>query len=105
MRKAIEKLGLGDMKTTNDRLENVVKEPTLAGAFDGFTSRATLRLGPTLALASCLIAPGGNAFLWKGSAREEEIAQDADWRGDWEIVGVSTVGVGPNAVIRLIRKH
>ena len=97
-------MSLKNITTVNDRLENFVKEPAHAGAFDGFTSRATLKLAPTLALAARVVAPGGSAFLWKGSGREQEMVEDAHWRQDWEVVGEFGVGSGPNAVVRLTRK-
>ncbi len=104
IRKAIQELGLSNVVTVNDRLENFVADPANTAAYDGFTSRATLRLGPTLALAARVIAPGGCAFLWKGSGREEEMQQEAEWRGAWEHTGILGVGTGPNVVVRFIRK-
>jgi 16S rRNA (guanine527-N7)-methyltransferase len=104
MRKAIQELALSNIVTVNDRLENFVEDPANAAAFDGFTSRATLKLGPTLSLAARIIAPGGSAFLWKGSGREAEMQEDADWRGAWEHTGILGVGSGPNVVVRFTRK-
>lgn len=103
IRKALQELSLGNIATVNDRLENVVMQGAHAAAFDGFTSRATLRLGPTLGLAAHVIAPGGSAFLWKGSGRDEEMAQDESWRRSWEFSGLHGVGSGPNIVARFIR--
>jgi len=104
VRKALQEMALAGFVVINDRLENVAEDPGHAGAFDGFTSRATMRLGPTLALASRLVCPGGNAFLWKGSGREQEMEQDPTWRGDWDEAGVTGVGTGPNVVARFSRK-
>ena len=104
VRKAIQDIGLTCFEVFNDRLENVVLESTRADEFDGFTSRATLRLGPTLVLASQLVRPGGSAFLWKGSGLDEEIAQDATWSTGWESTGRLGVGSGLNAVARFVRK-
>ena len=42
----------------NDRLENIVPEDDRIGAYDGFVSRATPRLGPTLELAAHLVHLG-----------------------------------------------
>ncbi|MEK7330280.1 MAG: 16S rRNA (guanine(527)-N(7))-methyltransferase RsmG [Candidatus Eisenbacteria bacterium] len=104
IRKALQELSLGHLVTVNDRLENFVEDQAHAAAFDGFTSRATLKLVPTLALAARVIAPGGSAFLWKGSGREQEMEQDAGWQGAWEFTGLLGVGSGPNVVVRFIRK-
>lgn len=90
--------------TANDRLENFVEDDAHAGAFDGFTSRATLKLVPTLALAARVIAPGGSAFLWKGSGREQEMEEDSSWSLEWEATDVIGVGSGANVVARFKRK-
>lgn len=104
IRKALQELELKGFVVINDRLENVAQDSEHAGAFDGFTSRATMRLGPTLALASRLVRTAGSAFLWKGSGREQEMEQDSTWRGDWDTTGVTGVGTGPNVVARFSRK-
>jgi 16S rRNA G527 N7-methylase RsmG len=57
--------------------------PTLRPPYDGFTSRATLALGPTLLLARPLVRAGGAAFLWKGSRLEEEIASAGEALQGW----------------------
>jgi 16S rRNA (guanine527-N7)-methyltransferase len=104
IRKSLQELSLGNIVTVNDRLENVVREEARIEAFDGFTSRATLKLIPTLALAARVVAPGGSAFLWKGSGREEEMEQDAGWRDAWEFTGLLGIGTGLNVVARFLRK-
>ena len=104
IRKALQELSLGNIVTVNDRLENFVEDPAHGAAFDGFTSRATIKLRPTLALAARVIAPGGSAFLWKGSGREQEMELDAGWRDAWEFTGILGVGNGPNVVARFLRK-
>src|SRR5262245_48148314 len=102
IRKSIKDISLSGFVVINDRLENVTEPP---GRFDGFTSRATMRLGPTLTQASRLIRPGGSAFLWKGSGWESEMEQDATWRIDWDPGGVVSVGNGPNVIARFTRKQ
>lgn len=104
VRKTIHKMQLDGFEVINDRLENVVAEGARREAFDGFTSRATMRVGPTLAMASALVAPGGSAFLWKGSGHEEEMEQDPSWRSSWERSETRPVGSGPNVVVRFLRK-
>lgn len=104
VRKAIQEMALSGFTVINDRLENVVRDSERAGEFDGFVSRATLRLGPTLELASRLVRPAGNAFLWKGSGHELERTQDLTWGTDWDSAGITGVGTGQNVVARFVRK-
>ena len=104
LRKVTEELGLTSVETVNSRVEDVVLEREHMGAFDGFTSRATLPLGPTLAYAAMLTRPGGHAFLWKGSRREEEMAADPAWREHWDLDGLLGIGSGQTVVTRFIRK-
>jgi 16S rRNA G527 N7-methylase RsmG len=73
-------------------------------AFDCFTSRATLPLPPTLALAAELVVPGGQAFLWKGSRREEEMSRDQSWRESWDLADQLVIGDGRTAVSKFLRK-
>lgn len=103
LRKVVEDLGIGNADVVQDRLENRVGS-TWDLAFDGFTSRATLRLGPTLELAARFVRPGGSAFLWKGSSREEEMGEDEAWRSDWELEGLLGIGDGMTVVARFSRR-
>ena len=105
IRKALQELLLHNIVTVNDRLENFVENRAHQAAFDGFTSRATAKLGPTLALAARVVAPGGSAFLWKGSGREQEMGQDGGWRAAWEFTGILGVADGPTVVARFTRKQ
>jgi 16S rRNA (guanine527-N7)-methyltransferase len=102
LRKAVETLGLDRVQVELGRLEDVVD--VHAGAFDGFTSRATMRLGPTLDLAARVVAPGGSAFLWKGSGRDEEMVHDRAWMQRWELVEWREIGSGPVAIGRFKRR-
>ena len=104
VRKAIQDIGLSGFTVINDRLENLVLGPDHAGEFDGFCSRATMRLGPTLAMAARLVRTGGNAFLWKGSGLEQERTKDSTWGVEWDSAGTLPVGTGVNVVARFIRK-
>ena len=104
IRKTIQDIKLDDFTTVNDRLENIAADPDRIGTFDGFTSRATMRLGPTLALASRIVSSGGSAFLWKGSGRGDEMDKDPRWRDAWEFTGILGVGSGLNVVARFVRK-
>ena len=103
VRKTLQELKLEAFEVINDRLENMVSDPARSAGYDGFVSRATMRLGPTLALAAPLVREGGNAFLWKGSGREEEMVQDVTWRSRWAPAEVRQVGTGPNVVARFTR--
>jgi 16S rRNA G527 N7-methylase RsmG len=87
------------------RLESLTAEADRLGSFDGFTSRATLRLGPTLALAADWIAPGGIAYLWKGSRREQEMIEDRRWEKSWGLDSVLNLGTGQTVVARFVRKN
>ncbi len=104
VRKATESLGLKDIETVVARLEHLTSEAKRLGAYDGFTSRATLALGPTLVLAAQFVAPGGTAFLWKGSQREKEMTADPRWQHLWDFDGFIGIGNGQAVVARFTRK-
>jgi 16S rRNA (guanine527-N7)-methyltransferase len=103
LRKVIEEIGLQSVGVELSRLESLNPAEGL-GMFDAFTSRATLRLGPTLAIAAEWVSPGGHAFLWKGSRRGEEMAEDARWERRWEPDGTLEIGDGQTVVARFLRK-
>jgi 16S rRNA (guanine527-N7)-methyltransferase len=104
MRKAVEALGLDNIRVICSRLEDLVAESEHAGAYDALTSRATAKIPETLALASRLIRPGGNSLLWKGSGSVEELAGDRPWEVDWALEAEHLIGDGPTRVIRFSRK-
>jgi 16S rRNA (guanine527-N7)-methyltransferase len=104
IRKALQELSLRDVETVNDRMENFIVDSARPGKFDGFTSRATQRLGPTLDFAARLVAPGGRAFLWKGSSLEQEMEGEQGWRNDWAFSSSGPIGSGPNVIAVFIRK-
>ncbi len=100
MRKAIEELGLKGISVMLARLEVAADSERTALTCDALTSRATAKLGPTLALASRLVRPGGRAYLWKGSSWESEIAPDADgWAGSFEREAALAISDSPNVVL------
>ena len=103
LRRVVEALGLERVEVRNERLETTVASGELASGFDGFTARATLPLAETLALAAPLVASEGDAFLWKGSRREEEMRTEGAWRADWRLEGLLGVGKGVNVVCRFKR--
>jgi 16S rRNA (guanine527-N7)-methyltransferase len=81
------------------RYEHLAADPQWAGHFEGLTGRAALALSSTLSSASRLIAPGGHAFLWKGSRLSEESRDEAAWNQYWSRGEVMPVGNGPISVI------
>jgi 16S rRNA (guanine527-N7)-methyltransferase len=104
LRRVLQDLEIPNVKVINERLENIATHAEYAAGFDGFTSRATLTLGPTLELATTVVRPDGSAFLWKGSRREEEMAAVASWREAWDYDGERPVGVDQTVVCRFVRK-
>lgn len=103
LKRVVQDLRLDNVTVINERLEDFVLEEA-GPRFDGFTSRATLRLVPTLELAARLVVPGGHAFLWKGSRREEEMAEDSSWQNSWELDGLLGIAGGRTVVVRFTRK-
>lgn len=103
LRKAIETLGLDQVRVELARLEDIAGEHPRA--FDGFTSRATMRLGPTLDLAARIVEPGGCAFLWKGSGRDDEIVAQGAWKEKWDLDTWRIIGSGPVAIGRFVRRE
>jgi 16S rRNA (guanine527-N7)-methyltransferase len=104
MRKAIQDMVLSGFEVVHDRLEALSADSARAGTFDGFTSRATTALPPTLELAAPLVHPGGFAFLWKGSRRDEEMQASEGWKESWEMDGMLGVGDSGAVVCRFSRR-
>src|SRR5262249_45116678 len=91
LRRVVQVLELGKVEVLTSRLEALVRDGSIR--CDGFTSRATAKLGPTLALASSFLRPGGHAILWKGSAFREELAACAPAiRETWSDPSVRELG-------------
>ncbi|MEQ1831794.1 MAG: 16S rRNA (guanine(527)-N(7))-methyltransferase RsmG [Candidatus Eisenbacteria bacterium] len=105
LRRALQELGAGDIDILTSRLETLVADDPEGLRCDGFTSRATMKAGPTLELAAQIVEPGGHAILWKGSAAKDELeSTDEDWRSAWEEPVVHTIGEGPNSILVFERK-
>ncbi|MBI1799368.1 MAG: 16S rRNA (guanine(527)-N(7))-methyltransferase RsmG [Candidatus Eisenbacteria bacterium] len=102
VRKVIQDLAIPGLDVITDRLENLLGTEH-EQAYDGFTSRATMTLGPTLALAREFVKPGGVAFLWKGSQREREMAENPEWQEHWSFEGLLGIGSGQSVVARFKR--
>jgi 16S rRNA (guanine527-N7)-methyltransferase len=105
MRKAVMDLGLKNIDVSCSRLENLILEPEFTPVYDGFTSRATMAVGPTLELAHAAIVPGGHAFLWKGSGYVGEMeATRADWEPTWKFEAAHPILAGQNSVVVFVKK-
>ncbi len=104
LRKVSEEIELRGIEVELGRLEMLLGDSSRIGRFDAFTSRATLRLGPTLALAANWVIEGGSAYLWKGSRKDEEMAGDQHWERSWDHSGSFDIGNGQTSVSRFIRK-
>ena len=102
LRKAVQDLEIRNVEIVQGRLENLVGTSS-EGEYDGFTSRATMTLVPTLELAAHFVRSGGSAFLWKGSRREEEMSESTAWRSGWELEGLLGVGGAQTVVSRFRR--
>ncbi|NOT33466.1 MAG: 16S rRNA (guanine(527)-N(7))-methyltransferase RsmG [Candidatus Eisenbacteria bacterium] len=103
LRKICQDFALRHVKVVTERLESLVENEEFAHDFDGFTSRATMKLTPTLELANRFVVTGGQAFLWKGSGRDKEMEDAPEWRSHWRLEGLLGVGSGPNVVCRFTR--
>lgn len=104
LRKAVQELGAGNVEVLTGRLEMLIPESADALRCDGFTSRATMKAAPTLALAAAIVEHGGHAILWKGSGASDELAADGAWRDAWTEPVVHPIGNGPNAILVFKRK-
>jgi len=78
---------------------------SISPPYDGFTSRATQALGPTLALAAPIVRPGGFAFLWKGTKLDEEIGTATNLEAEWEIVERRRLSNDMTVVVKLMRRN
>ena len=99
LRRAVQELAIADIDVITGRLEVLVEEDRGKLGCDGFTSRATMKLGPTLELAAAIVQPGGHAILWKGSGLQQELAAtEEDWQLNWQPPVVHRIGDGPNSI-------
>jgi len=99
LRKIQQDLKLNKLDVITERLEMLLAQPDNVLECDGFTSRATATLAPTLELAGRVVRKGGRAFLWKGSGHVDELAADGgSWAETWKLERVEPIGEGPNVV-------
>lgn len=101
--RTIGDLRLNGVTAIHARLETLAEDQANAAQFDGLTSRATALLPLTLKLAAPLVKAGGCAFLWKGSRRDEEIADDDSWKESWAIKEIRNVTGSQTAVCKFMR--
>jgi 16S rRNA (guanine527-N7)-methyltransferase len=105
LRRAVQELAIAGVDVRTGRLEALVEEDAGGLACYGFTSRATMKLAPTLELAARIVRPGGHAFLWKGSGVDDELrAAGAEWREAWHDVARVPIAGGPNSIAVFERK-
>jgi len=105
MRKALQTCELKNIDVVCSRLETLIEEALEGHVCDGFTSRATMTIGPTLLMAAKLVRPDGRAFLWKGSSVQQELeATRSEWEPDWMFDASHPILEGPNSVAVFIRK-
>ncbi|MEO5617328.1 MAG: RsmG family class I SAM-dependent methyltransferase, partial [Candidatus Eisenbacteria bacterium] len=76
----------------------------LTPPYDGFTSRATLTLAPTLEHAARIVRPDGTAFLWKGSRLAAEAKESSAWRTNWEEGEARPLSVEHSVVVNFKRR-
>lgn len=104
LRRACQELGLTQVEVVTARLESVIESSPESVLADGFTSRATLPLGPTLEMAASVVRTGGHAYLWKGSGWKDEIQEAKSiWNGVWTLERTTILGEGPNVVVVMLK--
>jgi len=105
LRRAVQVLELRNVEVLTGRLETLSPEELSALGADALTSRATLKLGPTLALAARLLPPGAHAILWKGSGVRDELAATGDpVRREWSEPVLHAIGESHNSVVVFTKK-
>jgi 16S rRNA (guanine527-N7)-methyltransferase len=105
LRRVVQELAIAEVDVVTGRLEVLVKEDPASLSCDGFTSRATMKLGPTLELAAEIVEPGGHAILWKGSGFQDELAGSREqWEAKWATPVIHPIADGPNTVSVFLRK-
>jgi 16S rRNA (guanine527-N7)-methyltransferase len=99
LRRVVERLELRNIVVLTGRLEVLVDSEHDVLQCDGFTSRATIKAAPTLALAARIVRHGGHAILWKGSGLAQELKElGEDGRRGWVAAGAQPIGAGPNTI-------
>jgi 16S rRNA G527 N7-methylase RsmG len=88
LRRVVERMELRDIVVVTGRLEVLVESADVeALQCDGFTSRATMRAGPTLAIAARIVRP----------AAMRSCGRAAGSRPSWQRIGRLGARLGPTA--------
>ena len=103
LRRVVQEMELKNVVVEQARIEDLVGTPELIGRFQGFTSRATLNLRETLEIAPVFVKPGGQAYLWKGTRFESELAERGKWAEHWSHEETRNVGDEQTVVARFKR--
>jgi 16S rRNA (guanine527-N7)-methyltransferase len=105
LRRAVQELAMGNITVLTGRLETLIAEDASGLRCTGFTSRATMKAGPTLEMAARIVEAGGHAILWKGSGLSDEIATAGEaWQVSWEPPVIHELGIGSNSICVFRRK-
>ena len=108
LRGVVQELALKHVRPIHARLEEVIAggeyedNDLQHNQIDVFVSRATMPLIPTLELAADILGPGGHAFLWKGSRRDEEWSKAGSAAEQWTLAETRMLGDGEVAVQKFI---
>ncbi len=104
LRKFVRDAELRNVAVICDRAESLVDQTEWSGRFDAMTSRATLKLGPTLDIGRKLLRGGGQLLAWKGSGgRSEWEALPGEARAGWEIAEARELSAAGTTILRFRR--
>lgn len=104
LKRVLQDSRIRNIEVVTARLESALKEGDAEQLnCEAFTSRATMVIAPTLAMAAVIVQPGGHAYLWKGSRWEQEVRDDAAWKHAWRFEQAIPIEDGPNVVATFVR--
>ena len=105
LRRVIEALSIPSVIVATGRLEVLIEQEPEALQCDALTSRATMKVGPTLEMAARIVRPGGHAILWKGSGLAQELATtQRTWETEWEPPTTHVLADGRGSIAVFMRK-
>ena len=81
----IRTLGLQDIRAQHARVEDLARDPALAGTFDAVVSRGFAQLDAFVSLALPMLRPGGTIWALKGEGGTGEITPELERRFDIKI--------------------
>jgi 16S rRNA (guanine527-N7)-methyltransferase len=102
LQKMVEELELPHVEIFHARLE-VMAAGDDHPVVEAITSRATMRIAPTLEIGQSIVRSGGYAFLWKGSGWQEEMAAAANSKATWALEDSKVLGSGPTSLVKIKR--